>query len=137
MSFRRARRNGGQVPGPRSADRYLFDGNVESRGCPSRDGVPLQPQPTQRRYLPRQMRIDPCRLTADLRSGVPHTAAGPVGERLLSLSRDGKMYIVDLKISPPAEGAFSGRRGEPPCRCGRSEVRRDHPLIEAVVTEAA
>ena len=105
MPAGRARGYGGQIPGPGSADRHLFDGDVESRGCPARDGVPLQPQPAQRRDLPRQMRIDPRRFTADLRSGVPHAAADSVGERLLPLSRDGKMHIVRLKIS-----RFSGAR---------------------------
>ena len=42
---RRARRHGGQVPGPGSADRHLFDGDIEPCGCAARDGVPLQPQP--------------------------------------------------------------------------------------------
>src|ERR1700752_3052272 len=45
------------------------------------------------------MRIDPRRLAADLRSGMPHAAADSVGQRLLSLPRDGKMHIVRLKIS--------------------------------------
>ena len=84
-----ARWHGGQVPRPGSADRYLFDGDIEPRGCAARDGIPLQPQPAQRRDIACQMRVNPRWLAANLRSRVPHAAADSVGECLLSISRSG------------------------------------------------
>jgi Protein of unknown function (DUF2813) len=95
----RSRGHRRQISRPGSADRNLLDGDVKPRGCAARDGVSLQPQPAQRRDLACQMHIDPRRLAADLRSGMPHAAADSVGQRLLPLSRDGKMHIVRLKIS--------------------------------------
>ena len=50
---RRARRHGRQVPGPGGAGRVLLDGDLERRGRPPRHGLPLQPQPAQRRGLAR------------------------------------------------------------------------------------
>ena len=47
----RAGRHGRQVPGPGGAGRLLLDGELERRGRPARPGLPVQPQPAQRRRL--------------------------------------------------------------------------------------
>ena len=50
---RRARRHRRQVPGPAGAGRVLLDDELERRGRAPRHGLPLQPQPPQRRGLAR------------------------------------------------------------------------------------
>ena len=84
-----ARRHGGQVSGPGSADRDLFDGDLKPCRRAARDGISLQPQPAQRRDIPRQVRVHPRRLAADVRSGVPHAAPNSTGKCVLPISGDG------------------------------------------------
>ena len=86
---RRGCRHRGQVLGLGSAHRHLFDRNVESRGCPAWDGVPLQPQPAQRRDLAGEMRVSPRKLARGIRSRVPHAQTDSVGQCVLSLPGDG------------------------------------------------
>ena len=82
----RARRDRRQVPGPGGAGRYLLDGDVEPRGCAARHGVPLQPEPAERRDVASTMRVHPRRQPAAVRAGVPDAGADAAGERVLPLS---------------------------------------------------
>ena len=54
-------RHGRQVPGPGGAGGDLLDDHVVARGGAPGDGVPLQPEPAQRRDLPRPLRLRPGR----------------------------------------------------------------------------
>ena len=60
----RARRHGRQVPGPGSADRDLLHGDVEPCRCAARHGVPLQPEPAQRRDVAGEVPVRSGRLAA-------------------------------------------------------------------------
>ena len=51
---RRARRHRRQVPGAGGADRHLLDDDIEPRRRAARHGVPLQPQPAERRDIARR-----------------------------------------------------------------------------------
>src|SRR6266478_4999668 len=44
-------RNRGQVSRATSCCRFLLDGNINPGGCPEGDGIPLQPEPPERRSL--------------------------------------------------------------------------------------
>ena len=83
---RRAGRDGGQVPGPGGAGRHLLHGDVAARGRAARHGVPLQPEPPERRDVARAVRGHPGGQPAPVRAGVPHAAADGAGQRALPLS---------------------------------------------------
>ena len=96
---RRPRRHGRQVPGPGGAGRHLLDGDVDSGGRAARDGVPVQPQPAERRDLARAVRVHPRREPAPVRARVPEPAADATRECALSLRRDGQGHRHSLVIS--------------------------------------
>ena len=58
-------RDGRQVPGTGGAGGDLHHGGVERRRRPARHGVPVQPEPLQRRDLARPLRGDPRRFARD------------------------------------------------------------------------
>ena len=64
-------RHGRQVPGAGSADRDLLDGDIKPCRCTARHGIPLQPQPAERRNsrAPNASRIHRKLSPSDLRSG--------------------------------------------------------------------
>src|SRR6185295_3901257 len=82
-------RNGRQVPRPGGAGGDLFDGHLVARGRPARHGVPLQPQPPERRHLPRALRLRPRREPAPARARVQDARADAARERALPLRGDG------------------------------------------------
>ena len=83
-----------QVSGPTSCDRNLFDGNVKPCGRAARYGIPLQPQPAERRDLPRQVHIGHCRLTTNCRSRMPDAPANTISQRVLPVLGNGNANAV-------------------------------------------
>ena len=57
LAVRHTRRDCRPVPGSGGANRHLLDGDLDARGSTARHGVPLQPQPAERRHLPRALRL--------------------------------------------------------------------------------
>ena len=109
----RACRDRRQVPGPGSAHRHLFHGDIKPRGRATRHGVSLQPQPPERRDVARQMHLCGGGLAGSIRSGVPHAEANSAGKRVLPLSRDGHSH---------QSIALKARRAPGVLRCNRADV---------------
>ncbi len=65
---RHPRRHGGQVPGAGRRRRHLLDGHVTARRRAARDGVPLRPQPLERRDVEGALRVHPRRVAAAARA---------------------------------------------------------------------
>ena len=87
---RRSYRHRGQVPGPGSASRDLFDGNLGADGGAAWHGVSLQPQPTQRRHLMRALRQRPCGKPGAVRARMPHASTDAAAQRFLPLPGAGR-----------------------------------------------
>ncbi len=84
---RRLRRHGRHVPGPRGAPRLLCHDLLVRRGRPTRPRLPLQPQPLQRRDLPRAVHRHPRALPAAARFRLQDARADGLDRRRLQLRR--------------------------------------------------
>ena len=94
-------RHGRQVSGPAGGHRNLFDGNVKPCGRATRYGIPLQPQPAERRDLPRQVHIGHCWFPTNCRSRMPDAPANTVSQRLVPLvCTENLIHVDEAKESP-------------------------------------
>ena len=81
-------RHGRQVPGPRGTDLDLLDGNKLSCRRTTRDGVPIQSQPPERRNEPSPMRSCCRREPAHSACALPDAPADAARERARSARGD-------------------------------------------------
>ena len=82
----RARRHGRQVPGPGGAGRHLLDGDVRPTS-PRGHGVPVQPQPPQRRDVTGALRVRGRRQPGPHPRSLPVAAPDAAGERSRAFAR--------------------------------------------------
>ena len=82
-------RHGRQVSGPRGADLDLFDGDELLRRSAARDGVPVQPQPAERRHEPRAVPRCGGRQPRTVQGALSHAPADAARERARAACRDG------------------------------------------------
>ena len=80
-------RDGRQVPGPGGADQHLLDDDLEPRARAARHGLPVQPQPAERRDLARAVRGRRRRLARPAARARPDAGADAAGERVLPVRR--------------------------------------------------
>ena len=81
------RRHRRPLPGAGGAGRHLLHGDVAAGRRAARDGVPLQPEPPERRDLAGAVRLHPRREPAPARAGLPDAAADAAGERAVPVCR--------------------------------------------------
>ena len=85
-----SRWNRRQVPGAASASGHPLGDELLRGGCPARNELSLRPTPAERRDESRSVHLHSRRHRASVRAGVSHTRVDAVGERLLSVPRDGE-----------------------------------------------
>ena len=85
--------NRGQVPRAGSSCCLLLDGNIDPGGRPEGHGIPVQPEPPERRGLACSMRGCHCRQPGSVPSAVQDSAPDRACQRILSLSGNGSASL--------------------------------------------
>ncbi len=93
-------RNGGQVPRAGSTTRPVLDGDIDSGGRATGNGVPVQPQPPERRGVACPVRGCDRRQPGAVPSAVQDTTPDRACERFLSLSGNGSSRLTRSTLFP-------------------------------------
>ena len=108
---RSQRRNRRQIPGPGSPGSDLFPHHLHPAGRPARHGIPLQPQPLQRRHLPRHVQRHSSRQPAPVRARMPQPPPNAASQRILPLRRNGPC-VAALVVAARKRQSSAARRTE-------------------------
>ena len=94
---RRPSRDRRQVPGPGGAGQHLLDDHVDARGRTSRHGLPLQPEPPERRDVACPVRRDRRRLPGPASGARSQPAPDASRERAVPAGRGGRGTVVGTR----------------------------------------
>ena len=81
-----------------SADRHLFDDDVQPRRCAARHGVSLQLEPAERGDFSCTMRLRAGRVALGVRSRMPHASTDATRQRVLPVFGNGDCHSISRPL---------------------------------------